>query len=82
MPRAAQAAGRPPGAIEPGEPFSIEVMYAGAPAPRRSRWGTIGWEELEDGALVAAQPTGAPTWFPCNDRPDDRARYPHHRHDG
>ena len=24
---------------------------------------------------MAAQPIGAPTWFPCNDRPDDRARY-------
>ena len=47
----------------------------GAPGPRRSRWGAIGWEELEDGVLVAAQPIGAPTWFPCNDRPDDRARY-------
>ena len=57
------------------ERFSIEITYAGAPAPRRSRWGTIGWEELEDGALVAAQPTGAPTWFPCNDRPDDKATY-------
>jgi aminopeptidase N len=64
-----------PRALEPGEPFSIEVVYAGAPAPRRSRWGTIGWEELTDGALVANQPTGAATWFPCNDRPDDRARY-------
>ncbi|GAA1966195.1 M1 family metallopeptidase [Microbacterium deminutum] len=62
-------------ALEPGEPFSIEVLYSGVPRPRRSRWGTIGWEELEDGALVASQPIGAPTWFPCNDRPDDRARY-------
>ena len=61
--------------LEPGEPFSIEVLYAGAPRPRRSRWGAIGWEELEDGVLVASQPIGAPTWFPCNDRPDDRARY-------
>lgn len=57
------------------ERFSVEIAYAGSPAPRRSRWGTIGWEELEDGALVAAQPTGAPTWFPCNDRPDDKATY-------
>lgn len=57
------------------ERFSVEITYAGAPAPRRSRWGTIGWEELKDGALVAAQPTGAPTWFPCNDRPDDKATY-------
>ncbi|KXC05798.1 M1 family metallopeptidase [Microbacterium hominis] len=62
-----------PHRMQPGERFSIEVVYAGAPAPRRSRWGTIGWEELEDGALVASQPTGAPTWFPCNDRPDARA---------
>ncbi|MCC4908869.1 M1 family metallopeptidase [Microbacterium sp. cx-59] len=58
-----------------GESFSVEVAYAGSPAPRRSRWGTIGWEELTDGALVANQPTGAATWFPCNDRPADRARY-------
>lgn len=64
-----------PRAVESGEEFSIEVRYAGAPRPRRSAWGTIGWEELEDGALVAAQPIGAPTWFPCNDRPDDRARF-------
>ncbi|MBN9224189.1 MAG: peptidase M1 [Microbacterium sp. SCN 70-27] len=62
-----------PHRLAAGERFSIDVAYAGAPAPRRSRWGTIGWEELEDGVLVASQPTGAPTWFPCNDRPDDRA---------
>ena len=61
--------------IPADERFSVEIAYAGSPAPRRSRWGTIGWEELEDGALVAAQPTGAPTWFPCNDRPDDKASY-------
>ncbi|WP_203581981.1 M1 family metallopeptidase [Microbacterium hibisci] len=64
-----------PRPLEAGEEFSIEVRYAGTPRPRRSTWGTIGWEELEDGALVASQPIGAPTWFPCNDRPDDRARY-------
>ncbi|MGB4778609.1 M1 family metallopeptidase [Microbacterium sp.] len=63
-----------PHRMAPGERFSIEIVYAGSPSPRRSRWGAIGWEELEDGALVASQPTGAPTWFPCNDRPDDRAR--------
>ena len=65
----------PPEPLTAGEPFSIEVVYSGAPAPRRSRWGTIGWEELDDGSLVAGQPIGAPTWFPCNDRPDDRAAY-------
>ncbi|SIS10367.1 M1 family metallopeptidase [Microbacterium sp. RURRCA19A] len=63
-----------PRPLAPGEPFEVEVAYAGAPGPRRSRWGAVGWEELTDGALVAGQPIGAPTWFPCNDRPDDRAR--------
>ncbi|WP_249353902.1 M1 family metallopeptidase [Microbacterium sp. 2FI] len=61
--------------LSAGDAFEITVVYAGAPRPRRSRWGTIGWEELEDGVLVAAQPTGAPTWFPCNDLPADKATY-------
>ncbi|GAB3147248.1 M1 family metallopeptidase [Microbacterium neimengense] len=60
--------------VAAGETFTVEVRYEGSPAPRRSPWGTIGWEELTDGALVANQPTGAATWFPCNDRPDNRAR--------
>lgn len=58
-----------------GDEFTITVDYSGAPGPRRTRWGLIGWEELEDGALVASQPTGAPTWFPCNDIPSDKATY-------
>jgi aminopeptidase N len=65
----------PPRPFAGGQEFSISVTYAGAPRPRRSRWGTIGWEELEDGVIVAAQPTGAPTWFPCNDLPSDKATY-------
>ncbi len=35
----------------------------------------MGWEELDDGVLVASQPTGAPTWFPCNDHPRSKATY-------
>ncbi|TFV99749.1 M1 family metallopeptidase [Leifsonia flava] len=58
-----------------GESFVVTVEYAGAPRPRRTRWGTLGWEELEDGLLVASQPSGAPTWFPCNDHPSDKASY-------
>ncbi|MDH6423300.1 aminopeptidase N [Aurantimicrobium minutum] len=52
-----------------GSSFELEVHYSGTPRPRSSRWGTVGWEELNDGIVVAAQPTGAPTWFPCNDLP-------------
>lgn len=61
--------------IAEGETFTVDVEYAGAPAPRRSPWGQVGWEELTDGVIVAAQPSGAPTWFPCNDHPSDKARY-------
>ena len=56
-----------------GQGFQLTIAYAGAPRPRRSRWGVIGWEELADGALVASQPTGSPSWFPCNDVPSDKA---------
>ena len=58
-----------------GDLVQIALTYAGAPKPRRTRWGTLGWEELEDGVIVASQPTGAPTWFPCNDVPSDKATY-------
>jgi len=62
-------------ALGVGEQFDVTIGYGGTPGPRRSRWGKIGWEELEDGALVASQPTGSPTWFPCNDLPSDKATY-------
>ena len=55
--------------------FTVEVRYVGSPAPVRSRWGDVGWDELTDGALVASQPVGAPSWFPCNDHPSDKASY-------
>ncbi|MFJ2029618.1 M1 family metallopeptidase [Streptosporangium sp. NPDC087985] len=56
-------------------PFTVEVRYAGNPRPVSSHWGGLGWEQLTDGVIVAGQPTGAPSWFPCNDRPDDKAAY-------
>jgi aminopeptidase N len=58
-----------------GSIFKIEIRYAGTPVPVSGRWGDIGWDELTDGALVASQPNGAPSWFPCNDRPDDKATF-------
>jgi aminopeptidase N len=64
----------PARAVAPG-PFTVEVRYVGNPRPVRGRWGDIGWDELTDGALVASQPTGAPSWFPCNDHPADKASY-------
>ncbi|MFK4761786.1 M1 family metallopeptidase [Microbacterium sp. ZW T5_45] len=58
-----------------GDVIRVAIDYAGAPQPRRTRWGSLGWEELEDGLLIASQPTGAATWFPCNDVPFDKATY-------
>jgi aminopeptidase N len=55
--------------------FSVEVRYVGSPRPVASPWGDLGWDELTDGALVASQPIGAPSWFPCNDHPADKAAY-------
>jgi aminopeptidase N len=57
-------------------PFTVSVQYAGRPSPLVSRsLGDAGWEELTDGVIVAGQPHGAPSWFPCNDRPGDKASY-------
>jgi aminopeptidase N len=66
---------RPAMPIEVGQEFSVTVAYRGRPRPVPGIWGEAGWEELDDGVLVAGQPQGAPSWFPCNDRPSDKAAY-------
>lgn len=58
-----------------GEPTTVEVAYAGKPGPVPGAHGPAGWEELTDGVLVASQPYGAPSFYPCNDRADDKASY-------
>ncbi len=55
--------------------MSIAVHYHGSPRPLRSLWGNVGFEELTDGALVAGQPNGAASWFPCDDHPSAKASY-------
>jgi aminopeptidase N len=66
---------RPARPVPPGARFQVEVRYGGRPRPVSGRWGDIGWDELADGVLVASQPVGAPSWFPCNDQPADKASY-------
>jgi aminopeptidase N len=59
-----------------GDHFELRLKYAGRPGTIDSKaLGDAGWEELKDGVIVAAQPHGAPAWFPCNDRPDSKATY-------
>ncbi|MDY7086969.1 MAG: M1 family metallopeptidase [Actinomycetota bacterium] len=59
---------KPEKAIGYGAIFKVEIRYAGKPVPLSGRWGDLGWDELTDGVLVASQPNGSPSWFPCNDR--------------
>ncbi len=66
---------RPRQKIPAGTDFTLEIAYHGSPQPMPGPDGDAGWEELADGLIVASQPHGAPSWFPCNDRPDDKATY-------
>ncbi|BDT92901.1 M1 family metallopeptidase [Nocardia sputorum] len=61
--------------IPAGGALSLVVQYGGAPKPVRGPWGEVGWEELTEGALVASQPNGAASWFPCDDHPSSKASY-------
>ncbi|PKH42167.1 Peptidase family M1 [Nocardioides alpinus] len=62
--------------LEDGQEFELRVKYGGSPRTLKARHlDDAGWEELTDGVIVAAQPHGAPTWFPCNDRPSNKATY-------
>jgi len=61
--------------LAPDATATVEVTYSGKPGPVPGAHGPAGWEELTDGVLVASQPYGAPSFFPCNDRADDKASY-------
>jgi aminopeptidase N len=62
-------------ALPAGSAMSIVVRYGGSPRPIRTVWGEVGFEELSNGALVAGQPNGSPSWFPCDDHPSSKASY-------
>ncbi|MGV9411579.1 M1 family metallopeptidase [Nocardia sp. NPDC003693] len=61
--------------IPVGGALSLVIQYAGTPRPVRGPWGEVGWEELTEGSLVASQPNGAASWFPCDDHPSSKASY-------
>ncbi|SMY12532.1 M1 family metallopeptidase [Brevibacterium jeotgali] len=58
-----------------GDGLLLEIRYSGTPEPVMGTWGDVGWEELEDGSLVAGQPNGSATWYPVNDHPAHKATY-------
>ena len=59
-----------------GAEFTAVVRYGGTTGqPVDSTGGFYGWASTPDGAFVANEPDGAPTWFPANDHPTDKATY-------
>jgi aminopeptidase N len=59
-----------------GQSFAVQVLYNGI--PDATGFGSIDWTKTGSGppgAMVStlSEPEGARTWWPCKDRPDDKA---------
>ncbi|MBX3000024.1 MAG: M1 family metallopeptidase [Caldilineaceae bacterium] len=66
----------PAAPIAAGHLFTATIRYFGQPEPQPlAMLGEIGWLHMGEGILVVSQPTGAGTWFPANDHPQDKATY-------
>ena len=66
----------PPKALRSGAAFTVQVTYGGTATPATDPDGALdGFIPTRDGAFVASEPQGSPTWFPCNDTPRDKATY-------
>jgi aminopeptidase N len=62
-----------------GQRFTVTVAYRGTPLtmsdPALPSFPGVGWLTMEKGIYVLNQPSGASTWFPVNDYPQDKATY-------
>jgi aminopeptidase N len=66
----------PVAGITSGSAFTVEVRYHGRAANIKDPDGALdGWIHTDDGVAALGEPQGAPTWFPCNDAPTDKALY-------
>ncbi len=66
----------PSAPLPEGQPFKVILGYLGKPHAVRDPDGTLdGWIKTDDGAVVASEPQGAPTWFAANDHPSDKATF-------
>ena len=66
----------PDAPLRTGKRFRVAVDYAGKPHAVHDPDGSLdGFIHTRDGAFVASEPQGSPTWFPVNDTPDDKATY-------
>ena len=73
------------GPLAAGSTLVVSVDYKGSPGTMPGPDGRAGWEELDDGVIVAAQPHGAPTDWPgacvrraSRDGRDSRCTAPDH----
>ena len=62
--------------FDTGQSFAVKVSYSGV--PDATGFGSIGWNKYfytGQGQMVwtLSEPEGARTWWPCKDRPDDKA---------
>jgi aminopeptidase N len=66
----------PAAGVAEGASFTTVVAYRGRPGTIKDDDGSReGWFETDDGSVVVAEPQGAPTWYPSNDHPTDKARF-------
>ena len=66
----------PAGTVPQGHSLVIDVRYSGIAHNIFDPDGSPdGFIVTRDGAFVANEPQGAPTWFPVNDTPRDKATY-------
>ena len=62
--------------LRSGAKFTVAVHYAGHPDSIRDPDEALdGFIRTSDGAVVLNEPQGAPTWFPVNDTPRDKATF-------
>jgi aminopeptidase N len=67
---------RPAHPLAQGRPVTVRVAYSGTTGrPVDNTDALFGWISTPNGAIVASEAYGAPTWFPVNDSPADKARY-------
>ena len=67
--------------VDQGESFTVRINYDGSPTS--GGLGTFGWNKYNPGgegeaAWSLSEPNGARNWWPCKDRPDDKALVEEH----
>jgi aminopeptidase N len=66
----------PASALHRGRPFVVQVRYAGTAKEVTDPDGSPdGFIPTADGAFVASEPQGSPSWYPANDTPTDKATF-------